>query len=384
MKTIIHSVIFLTALLFLPRVIHGQNNTGGTASPLQTEASYTGDFVSNIRGGLTTGSRYLGMASLSLLFDTRQAGLWRGGELFINAANTHGSQPAAELTGDRQVISNIEAGNLTYLHEFWYKQRAGNFELTAGLQDLNADFALSDHGSLFLNSSFGILPVISGNISAPIFPQTNLGLTLKYTFNEKFTLLAALYDGDPVNAESNPHNLTWKISIRDKALGITEIQFITGHDHLPATIKAGLFFAGHLPGIRSKTDRPDTISGAVSGFYGYADKKLWQKNGSEGGFFIQAGFSPSVQSINRWYLGAGCAMTGIFDKKGRDYIGLAAACAYYSDIDASETAIELVYNYSITENIFLQPDIQYIVNPSGYDSHLPDALAGNLRFGISF
>ena len=40
-------------------------------------------------------------------FDTEKANFWKGGELFINAANTHGGEPSASFIGDYQVASNI-------------------------------------------------------------------------------------------------------------------------------------------------------------------------------------------------------------------------------------------------------------------------------------
>ena len=161
------------------------------------EASYVGDLINNLSGGIKTGSSYLGMANLRLGFDTGKAGLWNGGQFYVNAANTHGATPSADMLGDMQVISNIEAGNHSYLQELWYKQALNKVELTVGLQDLNVEFANSQYGSLFMNSSFGILPVISTNFSAPIFPLTTLGVTAKWSPSEKISILGAVYDGNP-------------------------------------------------------------------------------------------------------------------------------------------------------------------------------------------
>jgi porin len=49
----------------------------------------------------------------------------------------------------------------------------------------------------------------------------------------------------------------------------------------------------------------------------------------------------------------------------------------------SETVLELTYRIRFGENIFLQPDLQYIINPSGNRSGTPRCLAGYLRLGVA-
>ncbi len=89
-------------------------------------ASYTGDVVSNFSGGIKRGTNYLGFATLQAGFDTQKAGWWKGGESFVKLANTHGDEPSATLIGNFQGVSNIEAGNITWLYEFWADSVSGN------------------------------------------------------------------------------------------------------------------------------------------------------------------------------------------------------------------------------------------------------------------
>ncbi|HAO09302.1 MAG TPA: hypothetical protein DCQ50_20515, partial [Chryseobacterium sp.] len=111
------------------------------------QASYTGDIVANMFGGIKTGIKYLGMANLKVGFDAQNAKLWKGGQFFINGAVTQGQSPTEFLIGDFQTVSNIDAGDHIYVHELWYKQQFKYFEITFGLQDLNVEFAASDNGS---------------------------------------------------------------------------------------------------------------------------------------------------------------------------------------------------------------------------------------------
>ena len=61
--------------------------------------------------------------------------------------------------------------------------------------------------------------------------------------------------------------------------------------------------------------------------------------------------------------------------------GLAFTSAFLSD-KKTETAIELFYQYQVTDNLVIKPDVQYIVNPAGMDFSVDNALVGMLRFAV--
>jgi porin len=378
-----HSVI-LTGLMILAYMVNAQEKSGSVESPIQFEASYIGDNINNLTGGIKRGSAYLGFANFFISIDMEKAKLWKGGEFHIHAANTHGANPSADLIGDFQVISNIEAGNHSYLQEFWYKQNIGKLELTFGLQDLNVEIANTEGGALYLNSSFGILPSISANLSSPIFPLTALGLTTKLNINEKSSLLIAIYDGNPTEFENNPYNLNWQYNSGDGILAVTEFQQITEISSLPGKYKLGIFNYNHISDQVLKEDIPDSLNFTITGGYLMVDQKIWQSGNRSSGVFSQAGISPTKYSINNYYLGAGLNYYGLFNKKGEDALGLAIAHVHFNDDLGSETTVELTYFNQITENIFIQPDIQYIVTPSGKNSLLENAFTANIRFGFSF
>jgi porin len=347
-------------------------------------ANYIGDNVNNLSGGIKTGSCYLGMANIQLIFDTEKAGLWKGGSFYINATNTHGGTPSADLLGDMQVASNIEAGNHTFVQELHYLQTINHFEFTVGLQDLNVEFANSENGALFLNSSFGILPLISGNIAAPIFPLTALGFTAKWNISEKASWLNAIYDGSPTDFDYNPYNFNWQFNSGDGILAISELQFNTLIKELPGVYKMGFYSHNHI--IEESLDKtiPDSINQDVFGFYTYADQKVWELDNRSLGLFVQMGYSPCNEITNNFFIGLGLNYTGLFSSKGSDILGVALAQEHFTNGTKSESALELSYKYQTTTNTFIQPDIQYIINPAGTGETLNNALAANIRFGISF
>jgi porin len=351
------------------------------------EAGYLGDICTNMAGGIRKGTVFIGMANLKIGFDTRLAGLWGGGQFFANGAATHGQSPSEKLTGDFQVVSNIDAGDHIYLHELWYRHSFSRFEITIGLQDVNVEFAGSENGSQFINSSFGIPPIISDNIPAPVFPLTAPGITGKLLLSDAFTFVGAVYDGCPTAFEHNLYNTRWHLNPDDGNLFMTELQWtgnITGNT---ATWKAGYYHHSGLVQTDSETGEKTEVFDQNYGFYFIVDQTVWKAN--EGnrniGLFAQVAVSPPKINNHHFYLGGGITLNGISKRQAGDAMGIAFASAgFHLPDQKNETTLEFFYRKQISDNLFVQPDLQYIIHPSGTGDELSNALLGILRFSLTF
>lgn len=352
-------------------------------SSWQLSASYKGDFASNFRGGINTGTTYLGLADLFLHFDTGIAGWWKGGQFLVHGANSHGGKPSENLIGDFQVASNIEAGNHTFLYELWYKQTFSKIEFTVGLQDMNAEFANSEVAGLFLNSSFGIHSVIADNIQAPIFPLTSQGITFCWKTTPKINLKTAFYKGCPIDFEDNPYNINWNLNHLQGMLWVTEGQF-EGKTEADL-FKAGFFFHQHCPESEVVNSETGNELKYDYGLYVVGNHHLFGNPTSTRNFnvFYQLGVSP--RNDNFGYIGAGCCCCGLLSKEGTDELGLAMARGMLTkDRGRDETTFELTYKVQLNEQIYMQPDLQYVVHPGVTDGQLKNAMAGFLRLGLEF
>jgi porin len=358
--------------------IQAQENPDSISKPFYIEGSYIGNLVSNLSGGIKKGTTYLGLANLKAGVNTQAAGWWKGGEFRINAANTHGGTPSESFVGDFQGVSNIEAGNLTFMYELWYKQTIRNLSLTIGLQDLNSNFAITDNGALFTNSSFGIHPSIADNIPSPIFPLTALGAMLQYNYKDKLIWQAAIFDGTPDDFENNPYNTNWKLSDNDGYLTVTEIQVL--QSLIPGktgSYKLGAYYHQHCDST--------SLEQKTHGFYFVADQMIYKTTSGEWSLFSQIGLSPKHENKNNYYLSLGANIKGISQKRSRDEAGIAIAYAGFGHGSRrNETAIELTYLFSVNENIRLKPDLQYIIHPAGTEINLPNALVSLLRIELDF
>ncbi|GHT73252.1 porin [Bacteroidia bacterium] len=343
-------------------------------NPFSFGASYIGDFVSNFHGGIKTGSEYLGKANLTVGFDTEKAQWWKGGELFINGMTTHGGEPSATLIGDFQKASNIDAGDHIALYELWYKQTFGKFDITAGLQDLNVDYAVSESGLLFNNSYFGIHSVCSENIPVPIFPLTALGLNVGWNISDDYRLQAVVFDGVPDDFSINPYNVKWTLSRWQGFLALSEFQvkksIVKG--------RGGVYKIGfYLQDSQEITN--DTHKNY--GFYLVADQEI----SDQITLFMQTGTSPKKWNNHYFCYGLGMNWKNFNTKRPNDIIGLAFNHARFKNNPAgNETVVELIYHFQLNKNSYLCPDLQYIANPAGTGEKLQNALVGMLRFGIEF
>lgn len=383
MNTCCKIYIALTLTIFLIyypfNTLIAQTENESQEDAISIDLSYTGDVAANFRGGLKTGSCYMGMANVRISADLEKMGLAKGLKFHLNAINTHSQTLLSSLTGDLQVSSNIEAGNHTFLQELRIGKQFGNFEIIAGLQDLNVEFANSEYGSLFLNSSFGVLPVISGNVCAPIFPLTTPGITIKWKLSNAITWINAIYDGCPAGFDENAYNLKWPFRRGDGQLYVSELQYGLLHKNEPALYKVGVYTLNNSLEQIFGLEIPDTLRKKNFGAFLHLDRCVFSKGNKNLGVFVQLGFSPSESSQNKGYLGVGANYSGLFSKKGNDVAGLAFACVSLNSPGLCETSIEMTYRYAITDYFSIQPDLQYIINPSGSGEQLENCLAGNLR-----
>ena len=348
--------LLLFAVLFLG------TNKAYSQERLNFEAEYTGDFLYNV-GGLKNGGGYLGYAKMGMSAD-----LWKNATLYVGGGTTHGIVPTEMFIGDFQVANNIEAGNHAFMEYFSLQQSFGKLSIKVGLQDMNENFASINAAGEYINSSFGIHPIFSTNMSAAIFPLTGLGVELHIDINNKWHIQTAVYDGEMPSFEDNPYNLDWNINKDDGALFIGEAQYIR---------EKGVYEVGAFYHTAEKK----------YGVYAEIEQVVFDNGTRNLIGFMQTGMVKKSQNLsisapqNYFHLAAGVNLEGVFSEEDNDMAGLAFTSAFLSD-KKTETAIELFYQYQITDNFVIKPDVQYIINPAGLDVPVDNALVGTLRFVI--
>jgi len=332
------------------------------ARGLSLDAAYTGEFVRNFDPGLVSPRKdtiYQDNLDLSVTLDTEAAGLWSGGTVYVSGLFNHGGFPTASVIGDLQAVSNIEAvRNQFIVFEAWYEQAIAAIDLSvlAGLHDMNADFYVSEYGGLFLHSSFGIGPEISGNVPTSLFSKAGLGLRAKYAPQDNWYVQAAVYDGDPQ---------TRRVSVKEGQMYIAELAM--QREQGSSTLGSWLHTA-------TKTFGAQTY-GSDYGVYALSEQELFSfADDGALGAFIQLGWVPKQRNDITRYLGAGLHLAGVVPWRADDELGLATANAYTRA--GTEHAIELTWRAPLFQGVAVQPSMQWVMNPGG------DAAASTIRVGM--
>ena len=376
--------IFLIFLLVGVQFINAQKQS----KAILIEGGYTFDLASNFKGGIETGSAFLGNIDLTFDFDLEVLDLWGGGHFFVYLLNNHGNS-LSELLGDFQMANNIEAESNTRLYEIWYQQSYKSFSFLLGQHDLNSVFAISDTGLNFINNSFGAQPDLSENFPASVFPLTTLGFIVNWSLNDNIHFAHAIYDGDTGSESENPNSLNWSLKKDEGVVLINEVQFEIKKDSLLKSVyKLGIW--NHT----QNQNLNEVIFTSSQGVYFISDHKLIQKKTSNStalSAFSQLGISLSTHNPVAGYMGGGFWFQGLSPKRAEDGIGIAVAHVNFSDYYQSqfegglknETALELTYQWVINRKWHIQPNFQYLINPAS-QSGLPNAFMGLIRFNYAW
>lgn len=349
------------------------------------ESRYTFDFATNALGGIKSGTAYLGNLDLTVEFNTETLNLWEGGQFFSYLLNNHGNS-LSSLIGDYQIANNIEAESHTRLYQFWYKQNFENWSILIGQHDLNSVFAITDTGSNFINSSFGIQPDLSTNFPASIFPLATLGVVLEWNIGKNIKFNNAIYDGDPGTESGNPNSLTFKLSKTDGALIINEIQIYL----LNKEVNEGIYKIGLWNHTQNKAINNKGYN-STHGVYFIGDQNIFQNSLKNINVFTQIGVSLSPINPVKSYIGSGLWLQGFNQKRALDGMGIAIAKNNFSEFYKTqfsekienEIAIELTYDWVKNEKISIKPNIQYIINP-GSSIDIANSLMALIRFDLSW
>lgn len=355
-------------------------------------AVYTGDHWSALAGGIAHGSAYLDDLDLQAKFNGGAMGL-PGVTGWLYLLYNNGSEFAGPYVGNLQGISNIEAVRATRLYEAWLEVPApGGGSLRGGLYNLNTEFDANEVGALFLAPEHGIGTELahSGVTGPSIFPVAGLALRYRREWGERRVQVALL---DAVPGDAQDASRTY-VHLGDGTLAIGELGGAAG----------GVKFA--LGGWRYSRALPDQqatdaqgqplMRAGRGGAYALASHSFWSQEaaGRDLSAFLRYGIADGDVYQTRYYLGAGVVATGPFASRPTDRLGLAVGIAGNGDTyrqvaaaagtpaDAAETHLELSYRAVLDAHWFVQPDLQYVINP-GTDPSLQDAWVFGLRFQVA-
>lgn len=356
----------------------------GFAAPACAETAFdavlTTDLLSNTQGGLREGTRVMANLDLSAAWtgDT-------GWEAFGYVLADAGGGFSETYSGDAQVVSNIDAPPGVRLFEAWVRKTSADerFVLTAGIVNLNGIFDVQEAGGLFLNASHGIGAEYAQS-GPSIFPISGLGAVAEWRVTDETRLRAGVFDGVP----GDPGNLKRFVALRfDKGDGVHWVAELE-HNFPRGYVKLG---AWSCSALADRLDGQGQTKGN-DGAYAQIKYDFIREAGDDGqglsGWLRAGQANPDIHAVET-YAGGGLVYTGPLAGRDSDAVGISIAHARfgrpYADslgVDLEpETIVELSYRFEIRSGFSVQPDVQYIRNPSG-DPSVKDAAVAGVRFRL--
>jgi len=347
---------------------------------------YTADYWRNLEGGLRTDDVFIGLAALDIGWKSASGDLRSKVQVIHSNGNSF-----AEIVGETNLISNIEADRATRLLEAWleYAPNDGDRSVKLGLYDLNSEFDVSEVGGALINSTFGIgIDLAQSGVSGPaIFPWGGFAIRGRWRFDDRWMLQSALIDGAPADPDSPRKFASFDLDSDQGALWIAELEHraaqwraVIGHWRYSARFDE---FDGLADGSSKKSRRNSGTYGLIEGPIRHFDDRrllavlrLGEANPQFNG--IDSTIQAALVLERPWLRrdGEHVAMGVAYARNGGPARRLAAAAG--DALLAKETIIEVSWRVPISERISLQPDLQYVIDP-GSASDVDDAFAVGLR-----
>jgi porin len=400
----------------------------------------TSEYLNNLSGGTKRGGAYDGLTQFGIGVDTQKAFGLPGGTFNVSGLQIHGTNLTQRNLQVLQTATGIEADDTTRLWELWYQQAllGGKVDVKVGQQSLDQEFMVSQYASTFMNATFGwnVLPSADMPAGGPAYPLSSLGVRLRVTPSDSWTVLAGVFDGNPAgNGVGDPQKLNahgTNFNLNGGALFIGEAQYALNPAPsdpaaakpagLPGTYKLGFWYntaqfadqgvdtTGLSLANPASNGIPQSHRGDYS-FYAVADQMVWRPSADSPqsvGVFARVMGAPGDRNLVDLAVQGGVTLKAPFKGRDNDVAGLAVSYAqigsHAQDLASAtaavtpgypsrsaETIIEATYQYQVTPWWQLQADFQYAFRPAGGipNPENPSQRVGNeaivgLRTNITF
>ncbi|MHB8453603.1 MAG: carbohydrate porin [Acidiferrobacterales bacterium] len=318
-------------------------------------------------GGRQPGNIWNTYGQIGLRYDTATRGRFN---MSVLGADSSGSEP--RLVGDTQGATNLWTPRIVRLYYLNYRQLFGAHLLVrGGLMDANNYFNITGVSAQLINSSFGLVPTL-GDISLATAPYSGTGLMGTYR-KHGLDAKMGLFQGNPKQLSTAFHD------------GYTFLGELGSHSHArgPERARTTLKLGGWAYDQPAPLGRKRT-----SGLYAIGEERWDPVPHHQMGLFLQMGDSRADARPIRAFAGFGLRLKGFMSQHPKDVFALGVAKAWITNAPRPETAYEVTYLIPLVQirknlgsRYYLQPDLQYIANPSGGPFH---AWVAALRLHIAY
>ncbi len=382
----------------------------GVRSKLQdagvtVQGTATLDFVNVLSGGQVNGFTLISLIDINATGDTEKLFGLKGGLIFLDFQTAYQTRSPAALIPDYWGFNVINSYNeFTQLAQYWYQQEiiTDRLRVKFGKIDSNVDFAAPCTGLNFVNSAAYFPSVLVKDM--PTYPRQAGGLEILTKPLDNFDARVGFFDGssnyaNPSTGLSGPNTGTNGLaSFLWENPGSYFLIAELGPDWTIGEHK-GRFRAGWFEQVGDTSISGVTGSGVgtgPTGAYAYANQHIFDSDGDGAllgwEIFGQFGWSDPNRNPSHWGLMLGSQWQGIIDARPNDTVGILWAYNQFTSNTnlttspgSSEAILEAFYDLQVTPWFSIQPDIQYLSQPSPSSSlNIPGAWIFTVRLSFVF
>lgn len=434
------------AMAQFPRSIREYKNASGNwfgarddlgRKGIELSATYTSDIAGNPVGGKTPGGfTYADNFTFACLVDTEKLCGWHGGYFRISTLQRDGLSLSQKNIGNFYRVQQLADGHTFKWYELSYQQDffQDRWSLKLGRLGINNDFDVSPLYWLYMNHAvdsttrgfafdgklptypnavwgsrlkinltsttalrLGVYQMTTPSINGlnwDFYPSNGALLMGQYSWSPEFckpTSLPSLSDvGQSTSASAvatSDHSSSLKSL--NKPVDITKLKGLEGHYWM-----GGYYSSWEYRQLNTPTNAPNSY-----GFYWHADQTVYRPNPiTDAGLVLWSSYALCPQeniSIVTFQANTGAIYTGLIPSRINDALILGSAYGDFSNSLAGTSAArkngtptyeliyELGYRVNLTKFFYIQPDLQWIINPAG-TGHIPSALVIGAQTGLIF
>lgn len=397
-------------------------------SGVELSASYTNNIAGNPVGGMSQSFAYADNFSFGMQLDFEKLIKWQGLTLTVSALDRNGSNLSARNIGNQFTVQQVYGTETVVFYALVLEQRLleDKLGIKLGRFSTGDDFASSPLYWLYMNNGIDGNPqALPVNTAFTSYPASVWGARLRVDPSPEWFAMGGIYQATSLNLYRD-HGLDWSMNNSDGVLVIGQVGWTPEFFKKPATASkpsdgkslaegkttrpvspdAGMqglpghywFGAYYSPWQFAQFGSTETASNSY-GFYWHADQMVWQESpGSDQGLTLWSAFVLSPQqNISKlpFQVNSGIVYKGLVPARDHDTTMLGFVYGNFSDDYAGtvaatgagtpsyEIALEAGYRIQVTKFAYIQPNVQWIINPGGA-GNIPNALVLGAQMNVTF
>lgn len=403
------------------------------ANGLEITATYANNIAGNVTGGKSRGFTYADNTLFGAQADMGVIAGLKGLSLTVSGLNRAGRSLSADHIGNQFTVQQIYGGSTVMFYGLYFEQKMfdDRIALKAGRFAAGDEFASSPIYWLYMNNGIDGNPqALPVNSQFSAYPWAVWAARLSIRPTKEFETKLGIFQVSNRIFDPGYHGVDFSIHPGDSVMLIAQTGWYpeffqrpvssaatnegkamvdgksTDKKAVAATEMKGYpghywFGAYYSPYDYSQFGTTQKATDGAYGFYAHADQMVFQEApGSDQGLTVwsAAVFSPQ-QNIARLPLqiNGGLAYKGLIPTRDEDYTTFGVVYGKFSRNYARnyqnttpgggypqfEVVLEAGYKIQINKFMFLQPDIQYVINPGGTGDY-GNALVLGAQMGVTF